>query len=865
MNQLTAFLQPPTFADEEKTRRAHTLHVLQIYMGVSFFIVGGLGHLFIFPEKIISGLTLFASLSILSLTYYLNHQGLVKAAAAILFTALWLATTILVILSEGMRSVNMLFYIPGTIGVGLILGTSGMMLYVIITAVTGLIMALLGQMNIAVFPNSFPFPPLSGWILLIINLLLTVIPLSITLKILSNALTAARAELGERHQVETNLQSRERILEAVTFAAEQFLKSPDWHENIDVVLARLGRSINASHAYIFEHHIGPEGEEVSSLRYEWTAPGQESDLDNPLYQNSPLQSEAYQRFFEVLGQGQPLASDKTTLNKQEADFLHSRGILALLDVPIWVNGRWWGIIGFDDCVQDRVWQPVEIDALKTAANVLSAVIERQQVDEALRLSEERYRLVSSVSSDYTFSARLDERAVPHVDWLAGAFEQITGYRAAEFGDQGEWPAIVHPDDRKKDAQDMAQLHQNRRVVSEIRILHKDGTVRWVRSYAHPVWDEDENRLAGIYGAVQDITERKQIEEALRASEEKFAKAFQASPDAITISTLTTDSHFIDVNEGFLRVSGYTREEVLHHPIRELNLWLDPEGRYQVVQQLIDSGRVANAEVILCTKTGEQRNFLLSAERIEIGGEPYAVFIARDITERKQIIGELQAKNAELERFTYTVSHDLKSPLVTITGFLGFLEKDAITGDIDRLRSDITKIRDAAEKMKYLLNDLLELSRIGRLINPPVATPFAEIVREALAAVSGQIAVREVQIDVADDLPIVTADRVRLVEAVQNLVDNAVQFMGDQPAPRIQIGVRYDKQAGQPIFFVGDNGIGIASQYHENIFGLFNRLDPKSEGTGIGLALVKRIVEVHGGRIWVESAVGQGTTFCFTLG
>jgi PAS domain S-box-containing protein len=844
-------------------------------MGVSFFIVGGLGHLFIFPEKIISGLTLFASLSILSLTYYLNRQGLVKAAAAILFTALWLATTILVILSEGMHSVNMLFYIPGTIGVGLILGTSGMMLYVIITAVTGLIMALLGQMNIAVFPNSFPFPPLSGWILLIINLLLTVIPLSITLKILSNALTAARAELGERHQVETSLQSRERILEAVTFAAEQFLKSPDWHENIDVVLARLGRSINASHAYIFEHHIGPEGEEVSSLRYEWTATGQESDLDNPLYQNSPLQSEAYQRFYEVLGQGRPLASDKTTLNKQEADFLHSRGILALLDVPVWVNGRWWGIIGFDDCVQDRVWQPVEIDALKTAANVLSAVIERQQVDEALRLSEERYRLVSSVSSDYTFSARLDEQGFPHVDWLAGAFEQITGYKVAEFGDQGEWPAIVHPDDRKKDAQDMAQLHQNRRVVSEIRIVHKDGTVRWVRSYAHPVWDEDDDRLAGIYGAVQDITERKQMEQALQEERLLLRTMIDTLPDYIYLKD--TEHRCVLTNIANARALGAkSAEEVEGKSLFDFYPPEEAEKYNAKDREIMATGEaILNAEnSFIDQETGQQRWTWMS--RIPFRGSDGRILgivgMSRDITaykealiEQERLIGELQAKNAELERFTYTVSHDLKSPLVTITGFLGFLEKDAITGDIDRLRSDITKIRDGAEKMKYLLNDLLELSRIGRLINPPVATPFAEIVREALAAVSGQIAVREVQIDVADDLPIVTADRVRLVEAVQNLVDNAVQFMGDQPAPRIQIGVRYDKQAGQPIFFVGDNGIGIASQYHENIFGLFNRLDPKSEGTGIGLALVKRIVEVHGGRIWVESAVGQGATFCFTLG
>jgi signal transduction histidine kinase len=219
----------------------------------------------------------------------------------------------------------------------------------------------------------------------------------------------------------------------------------------------------------------------------------------------------------------------------------------------------------------------------------------------------------------------------------------------------------------------------------------------------------------------------------------------------------------------------------------------------------------------------------------------------------------------LERFTYTVSHDLKSPLVTIMGFLGFVEKDAVTGNLERLAEDIAKIREAAEKMKRLLNDLLELSRIGRLINPPVAVSFSEIVQEALAVVSGQIAARGVQVTVADNLPIVKADRVRLMEVVQNLVDNAVRFMGDQPAPHIQIGVRPDGQTGQSVFFVQDNGIGIASQYHENIFGLFNRLNPNTAGTGIGLALVKRIIETHGGQIWVESAVGEGATFCFTLG
>jgi signal transduction histidine kinase len=121
------------------------------------------------------------------------------------------------------------------------------------------------------------------------------------------------------------------------------------------------------------------------------------------------------------------------------------------------------------------------------------------------------------------------------------------------------------------------------------------------------------------------------------------------------------------------------------------------------------------------------------------------------------------------------------------------------------------------------------------------------------------------VDIAPDLPTVYGDRARLVEVVQNLVDNACKFMGDQPAPRIEIGTSGTDTEGNPIFFVRDNGIGIEPQYHERVFGLFNKLDAQSEGTGVGLALVKRIIEVHGGRIWIESeGAGRGATMCFTL-
>jgi signal transduction histidine kinase len=166
-------------------------------------------------------------------------------------------------------------------------------------------------------------------------------------------------------------------------------------------------------------------------------------------------------------------------------------------------------------------------------------------------------------------------------------------------------------------------------------------------------------------------------------------------------------------------------------------------------------------------------------------------------------------------------------------------------------------------MQSLLNDLLELSRIGRIMNAPQKTSLEEIVREAVERVRGQLEAKQVEIKIQENLPIVYCDRIRLVEVIQNLIDNSTKYSPPQSTPRIEIGSFEDAQ-GQTVFFVRDNGIGIAPQFHERIFGLFNKLDPHAEGTGIGLTLVKRIIEVHGGQIWVESELGKGATFFFTL-
>lgn len=243
----------------------------------------------------------------------------------------------------------------------------------------------------------------------------------------------------------------------------------------------------------------------------------------------------------------------------------------------------------------------------------------------------------------------------------------------------------------------------------------------------------------------------------------------------------------------------------------------------------------------------------------------AVFLAvvNDITVRKQADDEIRQKNAELERFTYTVSHDLKSPLITIRSFSGSIKRDLAKGRFDRVGADLERVVTAADKMTALLDDLLELSKIGRVITSVELVAMTELVDEVLKHMAGLFNAKRVTVSVQSSMPTVMCDRQRMAEVVQNLLENAVKYMGDQPQPRILFGMR--DECDKSIFFVQDNGMGIDVKYHQNIFGLFNKLDAKSNGTGIGLALVKRIIEVHGGEVWVESeGCGKGSTFCFTI-
>ena len=232
-------------------------------------------------------------------------------------------------------------------------------------------------------------------------------------------------------------------------------------------------------------------------------------------------------------------------------------------------------------------------------------------------------------------------------------------------------------------------------------------------------------------------------------------------------------------------------------------------------------------------------------------------------ERKALVDRLEAINAEIERFIYLAFHDLRAPLVTIKGFTGALKQALDAGRSEQVRRDLQRIETAANTMDKILRNLLEFARIGRVSRPPQKVDLRQLVEEVLHSLDEVIRERNIVVRIAPEFPPVFGDRVRLRELFEHLIANAAKYTVEQEQPVIEIGARL--QEAPPVIFVRDNGLGIEPRYHKRIFELFEKLDPNMEGSGIGLALAKRIVEVHGGQIWVESeGKGQGATFCFTL-
>ena len=393
--------------------------------------------------------------------------------------------------------------------------------------------------------------------------------------------------------------------------------------------------------------------------------------------------------------------------------------------------------------------------------------------------------------------------------------------------------------------------------------------RWLEVRIDAI-DTADAQGAGVLLTLVDVTEIRRIESDLRNSRETLRAITDVIP--AMISAVDAENRVVLVNKlqadvlgvSFTEAQGRHAEDLTDTDFAaydaELNQLILATGEgmpffEETIGALNDSERV-----LLTTKA-----LIPSSE-----AEGRVETISFDITDRKKaerereaLIEELERRNEELERFSYRVSHDLRSPLITLRGFIGLLNQDIDSGDPNLVAKDLDQIQGAAERMQHLLQDLLALSQVGQLMKPPVAIELRAVIEEAVGRVSGALSASRVRVEVGDSMPRVVADFERLVEVLQNLLENAIKFSPADKDSVVQVGAIERPQHTE--LFVKDSGPGINPSYHERVFGLFERLDQSTLGTGIGLALVKRIVQEHGGQVWIESTGdGSGTTVWFTL-
>ncbi len=511
----------------------------------------------------------------------------------------------------------------------------------------------------------------------------------------------------------------------------------------------------------------------------------------------------------------------------------------------------------------------EIDAIAAGLNTLSEELgfyirKLQESEEKLINSENFLNLIVENIPNMLFVK--DAKDLKFVRFNK-AGEELLGYSRNDLIGKNDYDFFSKEEAEFFTSKDRVVLENKKLLdIPEESVKTNNKGTRILETKKIPILD-NEGKPLYLLGISNDITERRKMQEALQISEEKFNTAFRLSPAGIAIINLSTGK-YMDVNDSFLRIIGFEREEIVGHTSLETNIF-DPDVNKQILEEIKTEGSIRNKEIAFRKKSGETGTLLFSTELININNASHTLTILYDITKRikaetelKQKSEELARSNQELEQFAYVASHDLQEPLRMVNSYVQLLSnryKDKLDEDANDF---IAFAVDGSNRMRMLIQSLLEYSRVNR-VKPFEKININEVLTEVQHDIKGVIEENKAIIKI-DQLPDIIGDTVLIGQLFQNLIINAIKFRGkESPA----VSISGEKINGNEyLFSVKDNGIGIQKEYREKIFIIFQRLHNKDKysGTGIGLAICKKIVERHGGEIWVESETGEGSTFYFTI-
>jgi PAS domain S-box-containing protein len=508
------------------------------------------------------------------------------------------------------------------------------------------------------------------------------------------------------------------------------------------------------------------------------------------------------------------------------------------------------------------------ELMELTKSLKNEIQERKKAEKELKKSKSYYKTIFENTGTATLIVEEDTT----ISLVNTECEKLSGYSKEEIEGKKSWKEFIWEDDIKR----MDEYHNLRRIDPDLaprnyesKFIDGYGNVKYVFMTVAMIPGTNKSLISLL-----DITDRKNAEEGLKESEEKFRELFNNADDMISLNMMKENGlpgRFIEVNEVGTERLGYSKDELLNMSPVDL---VAPDKKIEMPKnatELWTKGR-AKFEIVHVAKNGKRIPVEVNNHLFKLKGKTVALAISRDIGERKKteeemkkLINDLKRSNDELEQFAYVASHDLQEPLRTIASFTQLLErryKGKFGKDADEFMDYIV---DASFRMKDQIEGLLEFSRVATREKTFEQVNMNDILNYTMNNLKTLIEENNAKITY-DPLPKLMGDADQLQRVFQNIISNAIKFKKEEESPKIHISVQRNEENNEYVFSIADNGIGIEKQYMERIFVIFKRLHTQDEykGTGIGLSIVKRIIERHNGRIWVESDLGRGATFYFTL-
>ncbi|MGZ3883913.1 MAG: PAS domain-containing sensor histidine kinase [Bacteroidia bacterium] len=517
----------------------------------------------------------------------------------------------------------------------------------------------------------------------------------------------------------------------------------------------------------------------------------------------------------------------------------------------------------------------EIDAIAIGLNTLGEELEASRELETtqiqkIRESEERLRILIEGVKDYAIVMIDPEGCVS--SWNTGA-QNITGYNEKEI--VGQSISVIYPqedNDRHELEKQLRKARDTGRCESEGWKVKKDGSRFFSNTICTVIYDMDDN-IKGYANVIRDVTAQKHAEEVIRESTEQIETIIGSAPNAMVVTD--EKGNIIRWNAKAETTFGWTAAEAKGKPMLDLIFPPANGGPYADLQRFIKTraGQLLNnvIEITARKQNGDEFPVELGISTVKSRGEYIFIVLINEITRRKKAENEirranldLDAANKELEAFTYSVSHDLRAPLRAIHGYTNILAEDFQDKLTDEGRMMMRGVLSNTKKMGQLIDDLLSLSRLGKKELQKKPVDMNLVVKSVIEELTRSLPKGKIEFRL-HPLPETQADYNLMVQVFTNLISNAIKYSSLKEKPVVEIGVKGEQ--GEQAYYVSDNGAGFDMAFYNKLFGVFQRLHDANEfeGTGVGLAIVKRIITRHNGKIWAEAQPGKGATFYFTIG